>query len=50
LKELHRPPPLATRQTSGQVRYLTTDTNAAKRLRALGPFRNSSLHSDGEVL
>ncbi|MGY2733017.1 hypothetical protein [Sphingomonas sp. UYP23] len=35
LKELHRLPPLPPGQTSPQRRYLTTNTNAAQRLRAL---------------
>jgi len=38
LKELHRPPPQPQGQTSAQSRYLTPNTNAAKRLRALGYF------------
>lgn len=36
LKELHRPPSSPTRQTSAQARYLTANTTAAQRLRALG--------------
>ena len=38
LTELHRPPPQPQAQTSAQSRYLTPNTNAAKRLRALGYF------------
>ena len=36
LKELHRLPPLPQGQTSAQTRYLTANTTAAQRLRALG--------------
>ncbi|MDQ2762001.1 MAG: hypothetical protein M3Y22_00385, partial [Pseudomonadota bacterium] len=39
LKELHRLPPLPPGQTSPQRRYLTTNTNAAQRLRALVAYR-----------
>ncbi|MET3760095.1 hypothetical protein ABIB28_000619 [Sphingomonas sp. UYEF23] len=36
-KELHRPPLPPQGQTSAQTRYLTANTTAAQRLRALGP-------------
>jgi hypothetical protein len=36
LKELHRLPPSPSSQTSTKTRYLTTNTNAAQRLRAMG--------------
>jgi hypothetical protein len=39
LKELHRLPPLPQDQTSARLRYLTTITTAAQRLRALGVSR-----------
>jgi hypothetical protein len=41
LKELHRPPPPQRGQTSAQLRYLTANTTAAQRLRALGRGRQS---------
>ncbi|MGY2736945.1 hypothetical protein [Sphingomonas sp. UYP23] len=43
LKELHRLPPLPPGQTSPQRRYLTTNTNAAQRLRALGQIVSQSI-------
>ena len=43
LKELHRPPPQPQGQTSAQSRYLTPNTNAAKRLRAVGPCGYANL-------
>jgi len=42
LKELHRPPPPPRDQTSTQARYLTPNTNAAKRLGALRRVRHSA--------
>uniref|UniRef100_UPI0019D10317 hypothetical protein n=1 Tax=Sphingomonas populi TaxID=2484750 RepID=UPI0019D10317 len=36
LKELHRLPPPPQGQTSAQARYLTANTTAAQRLRAVG--------------
>ena len=36
LKELHRLPPLPQGQTSAQTRYITANTTAAQRLRAMG--------------
>jgi hypothetical protein len=41
LKELHRPPSSPRRQTSAQARYLTANTNAAQRLRALALCRRA---------
>ena len=39
LKELHRLPLPPQGQTSAQTRYLTANTNAAQRLRAMGPIQ-----------
>jgi hypothetical protein len=36
LKELHRPPPSPRVKTSTRARYVTDNTNAAQRLRAVG--------------
>ncbi|MGY2733919.1 hypothetical protein [Sphingomonas sp. UYP23] len=50
LKELHRLPPLPPGQTSPQRRYLTTNTNAAQRLRALIAERTTAQTSGAHPL
>lgn len=44
MKELHRPPQPPRNQTSPQLRYLTANTTAAQRLRALGQIASSAHH------
>uniref|UniRef100_UPI0019CFFE86 hypothetical protein n=1 Tax=Sphingomonas populi TaxID=2484750 RepID=UPI0019CFFE86 len=47
LKELHRLPPPPQGQTSAQARYLTANTTAAQRLRALGGSRQCGISHSG---